>query len=99
MSKFRKKPIVVEAWHWLFDTNDCEPPTWMTDALGTWPKTGGIDFEPDPPAGPRMFIATLEGTMGAVPGDWIVRGVEGELYPVKADIFEATYEPVEDDAK
>lgn len=40
-------------------------------------------------------IATLEGTMTAKIGDWIIRGVKGELYPCKADIFEATYESVQ----
>lgn len=39
-------------------------------------------------------IETLEGTMIALPGDWIITGVKGERYPCKPDIFEATYEPV-----
>jgi len=59
--KFRKKPVVIEAW--------------QTDRAVT--------------------IETLEGTMVALPGDWIIRGVKGEMYPCKPDIFEATYEPVE----
>ena len=42
------------------------------------------------------FIETLEGRMEAKPGDWIIRGVKGELYPCKPDIFEATYEAVDD---
>lgn len=42
-------------------------------------------------------IETLEGTMHASPGDWIIRGVKGEIYPCKPDIFETTYEAVEDD--
>ena len=41
-------------------------------------------------------IVTLEGTMRADPGDWIITGVKGERYPCKPDIFAATYEPVED---
>jgi hypothetical protein len=41
-----------------------------------------------------LYIETLEGTMKADNGDWIIRGVKGELYPCKPDIFEATYEPV-----
>lgn len=43
--------------------------------------------------GDLLFIGTLEGAMRADPGDWIIRGVKGELYPCKPDIFEATYEP------
>ena len=42
-----------------------------------------------------VLIETLEGTMRADPGDWVVTGVKGERYPVKPDIFHATYEPVE----
>jgi hypothetical protein len=44
--------------------------------------------------GDNLFIGTLEGTHRADPGDWIIRGVKGELYPCKPDIFAATYETV-----
>lgn len=46
-----------------------------------------------------LYIGTLEGTMAALPGDWIIRGVKGEIYPCKPDIFAATYEPVEPEAQ
>ena len=46
----------------------------------------------------RVEIETLEGTMVADPGDWIITGVKGERYPCKPDIFAQTYEPVEPDA-
>lgn len=52
----------------------------------------GVSINPDTGF---MLIATLEGVMQAKPGDWIIRGVQGEFYPCKPDIFEATYEPVE----
>lgn len=45
--------------------------------------------------GHQLIIQTLEGDHRANPGDWIIKGVQGELYPCKPDIFEATYEPVE----
>lgn len=45
----------------------------------------------------RVEIATLEGVMVGNPGDWLITGVKGEQYPCKPDIFEATYEPVNDD--
>ncbi|MDK2822030.1 MAG: hypothetical protein PWP31_1995 [Clostridia bacterium] len=61
MAKYRKKPIVVEAY---------QTPT-------------------------EMKIETLEGTMIASPGDYIITGVDGEKYPCKPDIFEKTYEPVD----
>jgi len=44
----------------------------------------------------EMSIETLEGEMKAFPGDWIIKGVNGELYPCKPDIFEKTYEPVDE---
>lgn len=47
-----------------------------------------------PPMG-TLDIPTLEGTMTAQPGDWIIRGVQGEIYPIKPEIFAETYEPVE----
>lgn len=47
-------------------------------------------------AGDFLYIGTLEGTHRADPGDWIIRGVKGELYPCKSDIFAATYEPAEE---
>lgn len=42
----------------------------------------------------EMYIETLEGTLKASPGDWIIKGVNGELYPCKPDIFEKTYRPL-----
>jgi len=60
--KFRKKPVVIEAY--------------QTDK--------------------ELDIETLEGTMHASEGDWIITGVHGEQYPCKPDIFEKTYEPVSD---
>lgn len=47
------------------------------------------------PATGDLMIRTLEGDMHATPGDWIIRGVQGEFYPCKPDIFAATYEAVE----
>lgn len=96
MAKFRKKPVVIEAWHWLFNPDQEPPPPWMDDALNRWPEVGGVSFEPEQPDGPRIAIATLEGVMVGMPGDWIIQGVQGELYACKPDIFAATYEPVEE---
>ena len=80
--KFRKKPVVIEAVQFTHEGNSME----LADLL----KEGGsISFEPD-----HILIHTLEGTMRADLGDWIIRGVKGELYPCKPDIFEATYEAV-----
>lgn len=89
---FRKKPIEIQAWHWRFSTEQAEEPVWIRDALHRWPQLGSIAFEPHHPDGPRIAIATLEGVMTANPGDWIIRGVKGEFYPCKPDIFGMTYE-------
>lgn len=88
MSKFRKKPVVIEAVQWTgANVEDmivhCAP-------LG---QGEGWQVAPIAPGKP-MTIHTLEGDHRADIGDWIIRGVKGELYPCKPDIFEATYEPV-----
>lgn len=83
MAKFRKKPVVIEAFRFRYDT----VPDWFEDALDR--KDVLIcDHGAD--------IHTLEGWHFAKPGDYIIRGVKGELYPCKADIFEMTYEKVEE---
>lgn len=83
MPKFRKKPVVIEAFQVVND--HC--PQWFVDEIGK--SVGGT-------AGTNVWrIKTLEGDMIASPGDWIIRGVKGELYPCKPDIFAATYEPAE----
>jgi hypothetical protein len=87
--KYRKKPVVIEAWRWLDET---DRPLWIDDAVRLWPETGGIAFEPDHPDGPRIAIATLEGVMIAKPDAWIIRGIKGELYACQPDVFEQTYE-------
>lgn len=82
--KFRKKPVVIEA----IQHNG----TNLIDIL-TWAGAGEIseDF-----LGEYIEISTLGGTMKADRGDWIIKGVKGEHYPCKPDIFEMTYEKVED---
>jgi hypothetical protein len=82
MPKFRKKPVVIEA---VQHRAGEQPYELAQDVID-----GRIRFLEDGTA----LIATLEGTMQAMPGDWIIRGVKGELYPCKPDIFAATYEAV-----
>lgn len=90
MSRYRKKPVVIEAFRWSADENQTEDPDWICEAFAdgrvVYIDNGGTDV--------GLLIPTLEGQMMASVGDWIVRGVQGELYPVKPDIFEATYELV-----
>jgi hypothetical protein len=87
--KFRKKPVVIEAFKWTGDHEQTEDPVWICDAI----RAGAVRFSlPGPDV--RMHIQTLEGEMTAKPGDYIIRGVRGELYPCKPEIFKATYEAV-----
>lgn len=83
MPKFRKKPVVIEAVRYRAGE---QPGEFAADVIA-----GNIRYPEDG----TMLIKTLEGEMCAQPGDWIIRGVKGELYPCKPDIFAATYEPAE----
>lgn len=89
MAEFRKKPVVVEAWCNTADLPHRDlTPDWLAQAM----KDGTVWFSGGP--WPSFTIKTLEGEMRADYGDWIIRGVKGELYPCKPDIFAATYEGV-----
>lgn len=93
MSKFRKKPVVIEAVQFTRIGVLRETP-WLARAQAMlWPEPGAARLATD---ADQLEIATLEGIHRANPGDWIIRGIKGELYPCKPDIFAATYEPVED---
>ena len=89
--KFRKKPVVVEAVQFL-------PAQKYLDGIMRLAAEGyrRVDLLTMEGAYPQLFIDTLEGRMEARIGDWIIKGVNGELYPCKPDIFEATYERVDD---
>jgi len=80
--QFRKKPVVIQAIRWEGDN---------TDELDEFAPEAKIKAEGHRNA---LVIETLEGTMLAEPGDWIIRGIANELYPCKPDIFAATYEKV-----
>lgn len=88
--KYRKKPVVIEAFLWTGGPDQTEDPEWIIEAM----KNGKVRFV-NTELGCRMQIETLEGSMVARPGDFIIQGVKGEIYPCKPDIFEATYEAVE----
>lgn len=90
MVKYRKKPVVIEAFKWTGGRDQIEDPIWMVEAL----EKGNAAIV-STKYGYVMQINTLEGVMTAQQGDYIIRGVQGEIYPCKPDIFEATYEKVE----
>lgn len=125
MSRFRKKPVVIEAVRWRGYTSNLGITSEAADQPVeiTMDNMGGIKWEGLPAWLPKCFpplptealtrasvqpgeirryedflhIGTLEGVMAAAPGDWIIRGVKGEIYPCKPDIFAATYELVTDE--
>ena len=82
MAKYRKKPVEIEAVLWDGDKVS-ETTPWICEAL----RNDTIMRYGD-----KVVIRTLEGQLFANPGDYIIKGVKGELYPCKPDIFNETYE-------
>jgi hypothetical protein len=98
LSKFRKKPVVVDAVKILYHEWADDPfvfeelPDWLDSAITMGvirPEFRSEDYW-------YLVIDTLEGPMSAGPDDWIIRDVKDELYPCKSDIFKLTYEKVDD---
>jgi len=88
MPFFRKKPVVIEAMQYEGGKT--------TSALLHWVRHHGTDIGIGF-GGKHLTITTLEGEMRADIGDWIIKGVKGEFYPCKPDIFAATYEAASND--
>jgi hypothetical protein len=102
MAFYRKKPVMIEAVQFFgldvaengchnihFDTKESLP-KWLRDALVDEVVFAALtDVE-------HIYVKTLEGLMEAAEGDWIIRGVKGEIYPCKPDIFAMTYDPVDE---
>ena len=86
MPYFIKKPVKIEARQ--FDGSPLS-----VDRISFWMADCGSDREPIYAADNSLIIPTLEGDHRASPGDWIIKGIKGEFYPCKPDIFEQTYEP------
>lgn len=83
IKRYRKRPLEIEAVQ--IDSNDYDG---MCDIL-SWAGASPVDS-----LDCVMRIPTLEGDMLASPGDYIIKGIRGEFYPCKANIFEATYEEI-----
>jgi hypothetical protein len=83
MAAYRKRPVVIEAYRFNIDSM----PMWMKSAIDSgnaWYQGGEA---------PYMTIKAIGVEMRASVGDWIIKGVAGEIYPCRDDIFLATYEP------
>ena len=87
MPKFRKKPVVIEAVQFTGEPSNFDD---ICRFLGKQ-QHGHREESYGPDA--HILIHTLEGSMRADRDDWVIRGVQGEFYPCKPDIFAATYEP------
>lgn len=88
MGQYRKKPVVIDAFCRTADATQTEDPVWICEAI----TAGRVWLENKRAPEVKMVIETLEGEHRANVGDWIIRGVKGELYPCKPDIFAMTYE-------
>ena len=84
VAKYRKKPIVIEAEQWTGNPKEMPIPP-VSHSLLRQDRRGG-----------KWYLKTLEGWYVLTPGDWLITGIAGEIYPCKPDIFEATYEPEEE---
>lgn len=86
--RYRKKPVVIDAREFT-GYNSTEIEAWM---LGYGDRNIGVMY-----GGNELVVYTQEGSVNAKPGDMIIRGVKGEYYPCKPDIFAKTYEEVDAD--
>lgn len=86
--KYRKKPVVIDAFQ-------LKSGILLTDIYSFFGVYSDDDFKPFDFVDDKIIIKTLEGEMTATNGDYIIKGIKGEFYPCKADIFEATYEKFE----
>lgn len=90
IKKYKKKPIVIEAVQWFGDVESTQEVMDFIGELSTIPDNRQIWIDE------RIRIKTLEGTMTASIGDYIIKGAKGEFYPCKPDVFEMTYEEVDE---
>lgn len=88
MARYRKRPVEVEAFKWTGEAG--RVPGWFADYV----EKSCSPLAKNNFGETVVLIETLEGVMIANPGDYIIKGVKGELYPCKPDIFEMTYERV-----
>lgn len=91
--KFRKKPVEIEAMYYVGRDRPTDEQVESGRKLVEWigaKHSAAFDSS----KGPYVLIETLEGTMRATPGDYIIKGVRGEFYPCRGDIFVQTYEEV-----
>ena len=99
--KYRKRPVIIDAIQWTGPSQVVELERFIEErsCLGSLEYDADTAGIPDPETGAdwgRLSVDTLESNEHvATPGDWLIRGVKGELYFCKPDVFASTYEPVD----
>lgn len=90
MAKYRKKPVVIDAFRWTGDIDQTEDPVWLVDAIKANTAIV-VDGEV-----PELYLwdADMKRWVVAAPGWWIIKGVKNEIYPCEPSVFDATYESV-----
>ena len=100
MAKYRKRPVIIDAFQITDDNRYGAGSGWPGWLVNAWFKNrgeyGSFWFEDASLPTEKMFISTLEGVMSVAVLDYIIRGIDGELYPCKPGIFEKTYELVKE---
>lgn len=92
MSLWRKRPTQIEAFRWFAPAGEQEEtPDWLIAAMNSGEVCVRFPHDDERRC---MDIITDRGTVTAKPGDWVIRGVEGELYPCTHSVFIATYDPI-----
>ncbi|KAB7752779.1 hypothetical protein [Mycolicibacterium mucogenicum] len=98
VQKYRKKPVEIEAIQWDGSRASIEQACkWVNGFDHTGDPILTFEFYGHDDVSGQPLIETLEGDMAVSPGDWIIRGVKGEFYPCKPDIFAQTYDRVDVD--
>ena len=106
MAKYRKRPVVIEAFQMTPERrwDNSEWPTWLnmawqkeTTEVGAVYPDPDADYAPGHTSAAELVVRTLEGPLRIAWYSQIIQGVQGELYPCRPDIFDATYEYVEED--
>jgi len=98
MGKYRKKPVIIEAFQMTVARrwDNSEWPVWLNEAWNKEPSEGAVWISQDDPKKEKLVCGTLEGVHKIDWNDWIIKGINGEIYPCKPDIFNKTYEEVVD---
>ena len=90
IKRYKKRPVIIEAIQFT-GHNGTELSDWSESKVFVSPV---LEISPDNPTGEYVQVKTLEGTMTGTVGDFIIKGIKGEFYPCKYDIFTETYKEV-----